>query len=45
MTGVQTCALQIYLDHMAQIARVMAHQYADAVGPWREYLRIVRPIA
>lgn len=30
------------LDHLAQIARVMAHQYADAVGPWREYLRIVR---
>lgn len=30
------------LDHLYQIARVMAHQYADAVGPWREHLRIVR---
>jgi hypothetical protein len=30
------------LDHMAQIARVTARQYADAVGPWQEYLRIVR---
>lgn len=31
------------LDHLYQVARVMAVQYADAVGPWREYLRIVRP--
>lgn len=30
------------LDHIAQIARVMAGQYTDAVGPWREYLRIIR---
>jgi hypothetical protein len=30
------------LDHIAQIARVMASQYTDAVGPWREYLRIIR---
>lgn len=32
------------LDHLAQIARVMGRQYADAVGPWRQYLRIVRPV-
>jgi hypothetical protein len=30
------------LDHISQIARVMATQYTDAVGPWREYLRVVR---
>lgn len=30
------------LDHLSQVVRVMARQYADAVGPWREYLRIVR---
>lgn len=29
------------LDHITQIARVMALQYADAVGPWRAYLRVV----
>jgi uncharacterized damage-inducible protein DinB len=28
-------------DHVAQIARVLAHQYADEVGPWRAYLRII----
>lgn len=30
------------LDHLSQISRVLAHQYTDEVGPWREYLRIVR---
>jgi hypothetical protein len=30
------------LDHLMQISRVLARQYTDAVGPWREYLRIVR---
>ena len=30
------------LDHIVQISRVMGKQYGDAVGPWREYLRIVR---
>ena len=30
------------LDHLTQIARVLATQYTDAIGPWREYLRIVR---
>ena len=29
------------LDHVAQVARVMGRQYAEAVGPWRKYLRIV----
>ena len=29
------------LDHVVQISRVMARQYADAVGPWRQYLRII----
>jgi hypothetical protein len=31
------------LDHLMQIARVMGRQYADAVGPWRRYLRIIGP--
>ena len=30
------------LDHLSQIARFMAHQYKDSVGPWKAYLRIVR---
>jgi hypothetical protein len=29
------------LDHLTQIARVLARQYSDAVGPWRAYLRVV----
>ena len=29
------------LDHVMQIARVMAQLYGEAVGPWRQYLRIV----
>lgn len=29
------------LDHLSQIARVVARQYADEVGPWRTYLRII----
>jgi hypothetical protein len=29
------------LNHLAQIARVMAHQYRTEVGPWKEYLRIL----
>jgi hypothetical protein len=31
------------LDHIAQIARVMGRQYTDAVGPWRQYLRVIGP--
>lgn len=30
------------LGHIAQICRVMAKQYTDNVGPWIEYLRILR---
>ena len=29
------------LSHIAQIARVMAKQYREAVGPWRAYLPIM----
>jgi hypothetical protein len=29
------------LTHLAQIARVMAKQYREAVGPWRAYLPIM----
>ncbi len=29
------------LSHIAQIARVMAKQYQEAVGPWRAYLPIM----
>jgi hypothetical protein len=29
------------LSHIAQIARVMAKQYRDPIGPWREYLPIM----
>jgi len=28
-------------DHVIQIARVLANQYADEVGPWRQYLRVI----
>jgi hypothetical protein len=30
------------LNHISQIARVMAKQYTVEVGPWIEYLRILR---
>ena len=29
------------LGHIAQTARVLAKQYRDAVGPWREYLPVM----
>lgn len=29
------------MDHLVQIARVMGRQYSTAVGPWRQYLRII----
>jgi hypothetical protein len=29
------------LGHIAQISRVMAKQYREAVGPWREYLPVM----
>jgi hypothetical protein len=28
-------------DHIVQISRVLATQYADEVGPWRAYLRVI----
>ena len=33
------------LNHIAQIAKAMAFQYGNEVGPWREYLSILRPPA
>lgn len=30
------------LNHLAQIARVMAKQYKEETGPWIEYLRILK---
>ena len=30
------------LTHIAQIARVMAHRYADDVGPWQEYMGVLQ---
>lgn len=30
------------LNHIAQIAKAMATQYEDAVGPWRQYLGVLR---
>ena len=30
------------LDHVQQIARVMAKRWGDACGPWKKYLRVVR---
>ena len=32
------------LTHLSQIVRVMAAQYRDAVGPWAQFLRVVRPL-
>lgn len=32
------------LDHVVQIARVMARQYTAAVGPWHQYLRVLTPV-
>jgi hypothetical protein len=29
------------LDHVMQVSRVLARQYADEVGPWQAYLRII----
>ncbi len=30
------------LTHLHQLSRVMAHQYRDAVGPWRAYLGVLK---
>jgi hypothetical protein len=29
------------LDHVMQLSRVLGRQYADEVGPWRAYLRVI----
>ena len=29
------------LGHIVQVSRVMAKQYREAIGPWREYLKVV----
>jgi hypothetical protein len=29
------------LDHIVQVSRTMARRYAEEVGPWRAYLRII----
>jgi len=29
------------LNHLHQISRIMAHQYVEAVGPWRKYLGVM----
>ncbi len=29
------------LTHLHQISRIMAHQYQDAVGPWKAYLGVM----
>ncbi len=31
------------MTHLAQIVRVIAKQYDEAVGPWKAYLSILRP--
>lgn len=30
------------LGHQVQVARVMAKQYRDAIGPWRAYLSVMK---
>jgi hypothetical protein len=30
------------LTHLHQLSRVMAHQYRDAVGPWKAYLGVLQ---
>lgn len=31
-------------DHIIQICRVMARQYQDEVGPWKQYMRVMQPL-
>ena len=33
------------LTHIHQISRVLAHQYREAVGPWSEYLGVLKALA
>jgi hypothetical protein len=30
------------LTHLHQISRIMAHQYREAVGPWKQYLGVLQ---
>lgn len=30
------------MSHLHQVARILAHQYRDAVGPWTEYLGVLQ---
>jgi DinB superfamily len=30
------------LTHLHQVSRIMAHQYREAVGPWSEYLGVMK---
>ena len=30
------------LTHLHQISRIMAHQYREAVGPWKEFLGVLK---
>ncbi len=30
------------LTHLHQLSRIMAHQYRDAVGPWSQYLGVLK---
>ena len=30
------------LTHLHQLSRVMAYQYRDAVGPWKQYLGVLQ---
>lgn len=36
-----SCWVAHDLGHIAQISRVMAKQYKEAVGPWRQYLPVL----
>lgn len=31
------------LTHVAQIVRVLARRYTEAVGPWSKYLSVLKP--
>jgi len=30
------------LTHLHQISRIMAYQYRNTVGPWKEYLGVLK---
>lgn len=30
------------LDHIVQISRILAKQFEDGVGPWKEYIRVLQ---